>query len=480
MCKDHFCRENPSCIEYHNILIASILCFLAIAVQGRYCPAEVIRVPGDYPTIQRAVYEAEDGDEILVAPGTYTGEGECVVDLLGKAVWLHSSHGSQVTFIDGEYVRRGVVCQSMEDSNTIIEGFNITQCYSSEFGGGMMVLEASPTISNCLYYNNYAHAGGGMYNTSSGAILNRCTFIDNTAIYGGGGMYNYRSENIVISCCLFDDNIVLDHLSYGGGMYNSESTVIIHDSLFRGNTVPQNNSGGGGMFNYDSTSIMTGCGFISNTADEWGGAMYNNESILTLADCLFLDNEARDGSGIYSHSNSELIVSHSVFRGNSALFGLGGGLVCHDCTLTLSDCVFDSNVADRGGGIYQSDGQSTLSYCLFSNNIADYGGGMNSKANETVITGCAFLNNSDYGISNCSSDATLIQCTFKYNANGGMHNMRCNPLLENVCFLVMRGTREVVSIIGKVVLISLNVCLRAMLYQNPGEGCITITRVTLH
>jgi hypothetical protein len=52
---------------------------------------------------------ASDGDEIIVMPGTYTATGNKVVNLHGKEVWLHSSKGAQVTIIDGQGERRGIV-----------------------------------------------------------------------------------------------------------------------------------------------------------------------------------------------------------------------------------------------------------------------------------------------------------------------------------------------------------------------------------
>ena len=61
----------------------------------------------DFDNIQAAVDASSDGDEIVVMPGTYTGTGDEVVNMLGKAVWLHSIDGPETTFIDGEGVRRG-------------------------------------------------------------------------------------------------------------------------------------------------------------------------------------------------------------------------------------------------------------------------------------------------------------------------------------------------------------------------------------
>ncbi len=77
----------------------------------------------DFDNIQAAVDAASDGDEIIVMPGTYTSTADEVVNMLGKEIWLHSSKGAEVTIIDGEQTRRGILCNSSETSNTIIEGF---------------------------------------------------------------------------------------------------------------------------------------------------------------------------------------------------------------------------------------------------------------------------------------------------------------------------------------------------------------------
>ena len=79
----------------------------ALVLAASSAQAEVLTVDddgkADFASIQSAVDYASSGDEIIVAPGVYTGDGpDRVVDLLGKALTLRSSAGPDVTFINGE------------------------------------------------------------------------------------------------------------------------------------------------------------------------------------------------------------------------------------------------------------------------------------------------------------------------------------------------------------------------------------------
>ena len=131
----------------------------------------------DFDNIQAAVDAALDGDEIIVMPGTYTSTADNVVLIDGKEIWLHSSKGAEVTIIDGEGVRYGILCLHLEPSKTIIEGFTIANGYSDS-GGGMYNYYSSPTLTNCTFINNiaYAYHGGGMYNVASSPTLTGCIF----------------------------------------------------------------------------------------------------------------------------------------------------------------------------------------------------------------------------------------------------------------------------------------------------------------
>jgi regulator of RNase E activity RraA len=59
--------------------------------------ATTINVPADYATIQVAIDAANNGDTVLVAPGTYVEN----IEFYGKAITVSSAEGPEVTVIDG-------------------------------------------------------------------------------------------------------------------------------------------------------------------------------------------------------------------------------------------------------------------------------------------------------------------------------------------------------------------------------------------
>ena len=78
---------------------------------------------GDAPTVQAGIDSSQDGDVVLVAPGTYYEN----INLRGKGIHLVSEAGPEATILDGS---RGdapvIVCKSHEHNDTIIEGFTMT------------------------------------------------------------------------------------------------------------------------------------------------------------------------------------------------------------------------------------------------------------------------------------------------------------------------------------------------------------------
>ncbi len=116
-----------------------------------------INVPGDQPTIQAGIDAAVDGDEIIVAPGTYFES----INFDGKAITVRSTDPDDpdvvaATVIDGTGNFHVVQCVSGEGPDTVLSGFVITGGLAigggnDSFGGGMFNLASSPTVMGCTF-----------------------------------------------------------------------------------------------------------------------------------------------------------------------------------------------------------------------------------------------------------------------------------------------------------------------------------------
>ena len=152
---------------------------------------------------------ASDGDEIIVMPGTYTGNGNYVVNMNGKEVLLRSQEGPQTTIVSGQSKRTVFYCGNNETTSTIISGFTITQGVSTQAqGGGILCLVSSPRVENCHIINNFAGQGGGMSFLGSSAEMGEiidCVFKNNEAYFGGAVFCDMG--NFWMTDCLVRDNV---------------------------------------------------------------------------------------------------------------------------------------------------------------------------------------------------------------------------------------------------------------------------------
>src|SRR5262249_11494788 len=85
-----------------NSRFRELLAIWVVALSSPVAQAAVLRVPGDYPTIQRAIIASASGDIIQVSPGVYSEN----ISFRGKAITVTSTNPA-----DAEVVK-----------NTIIQG----------------------------------------------------------------------------------------------------------------------------------------------------------------------------------------------------------------------------------------------------------------------------------------------------------------------------------------------------------------------
>lgn len=235
--------------------VLGIICTLFVIALA---PADTIRVPGDYATIQEALDAAVDGDVVDVNDGIWTGPGN--VDLVMKsAVTVESASGDPVQCIIDCGGRRAfrfyagqVRTVDPEDPNTVttsdatrafvVSGFGIRNGYayqddpnvsdaSQGFGGGIVIDAGYPVIRNCIFSSNMAPDGngGGIYVRSTASNVRTrprivsCVFNGNSADYGGAIATNGPSD--IINCLMVYNYANTD----GGEMYmeGSASTVAL-------------------------------------------------------------------------------------------------------------------------------------------------------------------------------------------------------------------------------------------------------------
>ncbi|MHC4826178.1 MAG: choice-of-anchor Q domain-containing protein [Planctomycetota bacterium] len=256
-----------------------------IHVDDDNCPG-----PGDgseqnpYCSIQTAIDDAGDGDEICVAAGIYYE----MINLLGKAIILRSCDGPDVTTINAQGAGSVVTCTSGEGSGTVLDGFTITGGTGTyvemppdsgeflEVGGGMYNVSASPTVTGCTFSGNAAGFGGGMYNVySSSPTVIDCTFIGNSADRGGG-MYNhiYNGSSLTLTGCTLSGNSATN----GGGVFSAASGFsVFSNCVFWGDS-------GGEIVDFGSLLSVS----YSDVQDGWPGTGNID------ADPLFVDPDNAD------------------------------------------------------------------------------------------------------------------------------------------------------------------------------------------
>jgi hypothetical protein len=264
-----------------------ILAFIIILIWIPSCllNANILHVPGNYPTIQSAINAAANGDTILVSPGIYFEN----VNFRGKAVLLSSYY---LFNHDTSYISNTVINGSLPlhpdtasciimtkpnissavDTTAALIGFTLTggrgtvwedSHYPGYFyreGGGIFIQNWSPRIRyNRIMANNitdsiHPDGGGGGIRCCDGNPLIANNVIQYNFGYCGTAINFYYSSGII------RNNIIAGN--YGGRIWGSGAIYVYSNYqskpvLIENNTVVNNSAtnGSGGLRLYLSNSI---------------------------------------------------------------------------------------------------------------------------------------------------------------------------------------------------------------------------------
>jgi len=172
-------------------------------------------------SLQEAVTEAISAaingyPMVKVLPGIYTDSRDRGISLNTSNILLYTEQSFEGTIIDCQREGRAF---TIANSRPVISGFVIQNGYRPHsYGGGIYVYSGSPFIVNCVFMDNSAAQGGGLYIESSARpVLQNCTLLNskihdaqgraiirNTIIWGNyaGQIYNdaFRQSHVTYSC----------------------------------------------------------------------------------------------------------------------------------------------------------------------------------------------------------------------------------------------------------------------------------------
>lgn len=215
------------CAMNHWIMLNRHLLFLLIFFSTTvFSAAQItINVPADVSTIQGAIDLAQNGDSVLVAPGIYNEN----LDFKGKNIIVttgaKSYNDATATVLNGTKDGSVVTFQSGETSAAVLNGFTVqnghTDATSQSPGGGIVINNASPTITNNIVTKNYGC--GVMIVNSSSPLLQWNDIIGNLYVTNQSQML-CRSSSTVAGVA-------------GTGVFiGSASDVKIIDSVIENNS----------------------------------------------------------------------------------------------------------------------------------------------------------------------------------------------------------------------------------------------------
>jgi hypothetical protein len=226
-----------------------------------YASGAVLRVPVEYSSIQSAINAAVHGDVVRVSPGEY----EENISFSGKNVVLTSLDPNDpnvvaetIIYREPERSRRGfavgaegngsiVTFMGGETEEAMLTGFTIKYGYGSDlgnnqyFGGGVLCVEASPTITKNTICNNLGANNEGRQGArncfgaaicclNSHASITHNTMTENSSYVGAG------------ICCIESDAFVaynrvsLNEAYIGAGVICLDGPTLVFSNLIIDNT----------------------------------------------------------------------------------------------------------------------------------------------------------------------------------------------------------------------------------------------------
>ncbi len=303
-------------------------------------------------SLQRAITQASDGNEIWVKKGMhYPGYSQVDTFALKSGVSiLGGFNGSEDDREQRDWVANLTTLSGDVDRNDInaVDNHPSGNASPSTNTNALHVVTADQFVERATLDgftitggDAYSDTGAGMHNSySTNLTLRNINFVDNHADQPGGGLFNDGSSPVLTNV-----RFIANTASTGGGIYNTASShPALTDVVFYDNRA----NSGGAMANWASDPVLTNVTFVQNQATNFGGAIYNNTSDPVLRNVTFSANTAGSaGGGAIFNSGSSGEITNATFHANTTT-GDGGGLYMDDhSNPTMINVILWANSPDQ-------------------------------------------------------------------------------------------------------------------------------------
>ena len=366
-----------------------------LAIDSSYSSMGIIRSDGvissndanDLKDIQNLIDQSNENDTITLS-GTYRGDSKIIVNKSLNIVGDKSGttfdgkfltqildvHSPNVLLKNIRFINSNGISVAINNKNVTINNCSFENSINGELGSALSCYGDNLKVLNSKFLNNIANKsschhtdGPAIYLIANNAIIDNCTFINNTGYNyetaSSGGAIWLKGFNCSILNSVFINNSATSKFAWT--LHGEEQTFLADGN-------------GGAIFWVGNNGKIDNCSFINCIAHSYGGAIYFKATKgCSISNSKFIDNYAiGDGGAIYLGQNVfNLEISNSQFNGNVALGLLGvldsyddyGGAIFADYFVE-NTTVFNSSFSDNYGKgiIYYSGSNLQVSNSIFN------------------------------------------------------------------------------------------------------------------
>lgn len=341
-------------------------------------------------TLATALYNAGDGDKLLLAAGTYTPaalltggkdeqektfeihsnftmEGGYPADAVTGAVADHTAHetilSGAISGTVNAYHAMVVTAPASDDAKVVLRNLTISggsthtvhedkiltigdSSFDHSVAGGVFIGSGcNVEMENCRVTGNKGFNTAGIHILQyADVVMRNCTVIGNTATGNGGGVWNQGAVLRMYDCTISDNqaNLAAGLYSIDHKATKCKSVNRLYNCTVSGNRCAQ--YGAGAYLRARTDAVFVNCTITGNVSGQKGGAiMTNGESGALNVYCALinttvtdnkLDGDSKYGAGLFQHNVLSRIVNYnSIIAGNMA-------------GTTVSDIEKDASVTD--------------------------------------------------------------------------------------------------------------------------------------